>query len=167
MHTYILISLLSLVRGYRVPRRRRSLTLSAVEEQQMHLREELIQNCILCRGIIHIQMHDNDSQINPWAEPQPVGPLKVFFFFCFFPADLYLDSGLISQLIPWCLLTPQASFLFFFFSFPPSGLSCRKPVRQSRGRTRPTFVLTLTRTRVLDSSTRSIYKNAALIHMLI
>lgn len=25
----------------------------------------------LCLGIIHIQMHDNDSQINPWQEPLP------------------------------------------------------------------------------------------------
>lgn len=72
MHTYILISLLSLVRGCRVPRRRRCyrccccfLTLSAVEEQQMHLPGGINPEMYLCRGIIHIGMRDNDSQINP------------------------------------------------------------------------------------------------------
>lgn len=104
MHTYILIFLLSLVRGCRVPRRhrrrRRSRSLSGVEEQQMHLREELIQKCIFawelftyrCMIMIPRLIRDKSCCLLP-----PVVAVKVT---CFFPADLYLDSGLISQLIP-------------------------------------------------------------------
>jgi len=57
--------------------------------------------------VIHIQMHDNDSQINPWQELLPLCALKVTFF----PPDLYLDSILISQLIPWYTATPERRFL--------------------------------------------------------
>lgn len=97
MHTYILIFLLSLARGGRVPRH---LSLSGVGEQQMHLREELIQKCIFawelftyrCMIMIPRLIRDKSRRL-----PPPAGAAEVT---CFFPADLSLDSGLISQLIP-------------------------------------------------------------------
>lgn len=93
-----------------------SLSLSGVGDQQMHLREELIQKCIFawelftyrCMIMIPRLIRDKSHCLLP-----SVGVVKVT---CFFPADLSLDSGLISQLIPWCLLTPEWCFLFF----PPS-----------------------------------------------
>lgn len=88
--------------------------LPGVGEQQMHLREELIQKCIFARELFTYRcmimiprlIRDKSRCLLPSA-----GAAEVT---CFFPADLYLDSGLISQLIPWCLLTPEWCFLFFF-----------------------------------------------------
>lgn len=67
MHTYILIFLLSLARGRRVPRHLSLWRGRAADAPPRGINPEMY----LCLGIIHIQMHDNDSQINPWQEPLP------------------------------------------------------------------------------------------------
>lgn len=108
-----------------------SRSLSGVEEEQMHFREELIQKCIFARELFTYRwmimiprlICDKSCCLLP-----PVGPVKVT---CFFPADLYLDSGLISQLIPWCLLTPKWSFLF---SILPPDCHAGNPWDWARGR---------------------------------
>lgn len=85
-------------------------SLSGVDEQQMHLREELIQKCIFARELFTYRCMIMIPRLIRDKSCRLSGAVEVT---CFFPADLYLDSGLISQLIPWCLLTPEWCFPFF------------------------------------------------------
>lgn len=152
MHTYILIFLLSLVRGGRVPRRRRRRlsSLSGVDEQQMHLREELIQKCISARELFTYRCMIMIPRLIRDKSCRLSGAVEVT---CFFPADLYLDSGLISQLIPWCLLTPEWCFPFFSPLLSLRYCHAGSLWDSAQGSTRPTFVLPVAAT-VLDSTTK-------------
>lgn len=87
----------------------------------------------LCLRIIHIQMYDNDSQINPWQElPAVFWCTEGNLFFSCWP-------------LPWprphftanTLIDADTWAVFFF----PSSLSSRNPVRQHTGNRCPFFVL--------------------------
>lgn len=90
----------------------------------------------LCLRIIHIQMYDNDSQINPWQELPAV-------FWCT-EGNLFFSC--------WPLLRPRPHFTAntlidadtWAVFFPPSSLSSRNPVRHHTGNRCPFFVLVST-----------------------
>lgn len=159
MHTYILIFLLSLARGCRVPRHLSLWRGRAADAPPRGINPEMY----LCLGIIHIQMHDNDSQINPWQEPLPPAVCRGG------EGNLLLSRWPLPRQRPHftanTLMPADTWVVFSFFFLPPSGLSCRKPVRQRTGNARPTFVLVLA-TRILDSALNSLVLAASVPNML-
>lgn len=113
MHTYILILLLSLARGCRVPRHLALRRGRAADAPPRGINPEMY----LCLGIIHIQMHDNDSQINPWQEPLPPAVCQGG------EGNLLLSHWPLPRQRPHFTantLMPADTWVVFSFFFPPS-----------------------------------------------